>query len=82
MATFNESVWVDLDLSVSEIYDELSDAEKEEMVECLKEDGYLTNYKSDENSDFDLALSKLAGNGWKLSTEDEEIIIKISKKIP
>jgi hypothetical protein len=81
MATFNEPVWVDLDLSVSEIYDELSDTEKEEMAEILNKDGYSTKFKMDENSDFDIAISRLAGNGWKLSAEDEETIIRISKNI-
>lgn len=70
MATFTEQVYVDLDLSASEIYDEL-----------LEKDDYLTSFKVYENSDFDLALSKLVENGFKLSAEDEETIIRISKKI-
>lgn len=34
------------------------------------------------NDDFNNALLKLYNNGWKLTKEDEETIMNISKKLP
>lgn len=34
------------------------------------------------NDEFNLALQKLFNNGWKLTKEEEEYVIGLSKKIP
>ena len=63
--------------------------EKQSVVDELYEDGYCPKalegtLKDDElqyPTDFDLHVKKLFGNGWRLSKEDEETILKIANKI-
>jgi hypothetical protein len=77
----------DVDIDVDEFLSACSDSERKELIEALAEDGYikkesiLTPDKKSINPTFDDACIKLIGNSWRLSKEDEDKIIEISKKI-
>lgn len=89
---------VSVDIDIDDFLSELSNRDREYMIKSLQEEGYISDLciikddgtvepKSTKNSprpddEFEVALSKLSGNGWKLTKEEEELIIKISQKIP
>lgn len=73
------SVRVDLD----DVYSDLSESEKQELVEWLVEDGYTvtsSSTKTPTNPDFNIICDRLAKSYYRLSKEDEETIINLSKK--
>lgn len=77
-----------IDIDIDDIVYGMMDYEKQELVDELYEDGYVAKkdprYDMDENgfiNEFDEEVAKLIGNGWKLSKEDEETILKITKKL-
>lgn len=81
----DEYVDVDLDISVSEFFDELDDDEKKEMYELLIEDGI--GYGGDINQpsgraswEFDDAIVKLKKNYYALTNEEIELLVKMSKR--
>lgn len=83
---------VDVVVSMKEIVDNMS---PEEFMEALIDHDYdgfvakaydfLKKYKLENgfalDSDFDYQVSKLIGNSWRLSREDEETVMNIAKKI-
>jgi ribosomal protein S8 len=86
MPTFYQDA--EIEVSVDEFYSECSSSEKEELVDLLKDDGYLKDevitsedtetYMYDE---FNIALQKLSTNRLVLSVEEEEIIKKIASRL-
>lgn len=76
----------DLDIDPDEYLDSCSVSEKKELVELLIEDGYISKeYKIDDDKsvcpdDFDEALKKLYGKSYMLTTEEEQLILKIAKR--
>ena len=77
---------VSIDVDVEDIIWGMSKWEKQEMVDSLYDDGFIAKqlgvHPDDKvTSDFDIEISKLLGNDWRLSTEDVEIIMNICKKI-
>ena len=77
-----------IDIDIDDIVYSMMDYEKQELVDELYEDGYVAKkdprYDMNENGfsdEFDEHVAKLIGNGWKLSKEDEAIILKIANKI-
>lgn len=87
MPTFYQDVEAEVEVDVDEFYLACSSSEKEELVDLLKDDGYLKNelittesietYKDDE---FEIALRKLSTNRLVLSVEEEELIKKIASR--
>lgn len=87
MPTFYQDVEAEVEVDVDEFYLSCSSSEKEELVDLLKDDGYLKNelittesietYKDDE---FEVALRKLSTNRLVLSVEEEELIKKIASR--
>jgi hypothetical protein len=85
MPTFYQEA--EIELSVYEFYSDCSSSEIEELVDLLKDDGYLKDevitsedtdtYMYDE---FNIALQKLSANRLVLSVEEEEIIKKIASR--
>jgi replication initiation and membrane attachment protein DnaB len=69
----------EIEVDVDDFLSACSDSEIKELVQALKDDGHLD--EGEDNNDFDIALRKLAGNGWRLTKEDEETILRISNKI-
>lgn len=87
MPEFSESTYVDIDIDVDEFLEECVAHEIEEVIEWLGENGHIKNdVIIQENSNFqddifNENLNKLIGNRWKLSSEDEETILRISEKL-
>ena len=77
----------DVDIDVDEFISACSKSEIKELIDFLVDDGHikkdavLTPDKKSRNPLFDDACIKLVGNSWRLSKEDEEVIMNISKKI-
>jgi hypothetical protein len=74
-----------IEIEIEDILWDMSDYEKQELVDGLYEDGFVAN-KDIKNTDgdldeFDSAVFKLLGNGWKLAKEDEETILQIANKL-
>lgn len=78
-----------IDIDIDDIMYGLTRFEKQELADELYEDGYcpeqlknsIKDVEVQHPTDFDLAIKKLYGNGWRLSKEDEETILKITSKI-
>jgi hypothetical protein len=77
----------DVDIDVDDFLSACSDSERKELIEALVEDGYvkreslLNPDKHGAVNEFDNACAHMIGNSWRLSKEDEDKIIEISKKI-
>ena len=77
----------DVDIDVDDFLSACSDSERKELIEALVEDGYvkreslLSPDKHGAVNEFDNACTHMIGNSWRLSKEDEDKIIEISKKI-
>lgn len=74
-----------IEIEIEDILWDMSDYEKQELVDNLYDDGFVAK-KDIQNTDgdldeFDSAVSKLLGNGWKLSKEDEQTILRIANKL-
>ena len=69
----------EIEVDVDDFLSACSDSEIKELIQALKDDGYLDEGELD--NDFDIAIRKLSGNSWRLSKEDEETILKIANKI-
>ncbi len=77
----------DVDIDVDDFLSACSDSERKELIEALVEDGYIKREsllnpdKQGAVNEFDSACAHMIGNSWRLSKEDEDKIIEISKKI-
>jgi len=90
MAKFSEYVEVEaeIDVSVDDFLSECSPREIEELINAMREDGYLTpgDIVSTTNGNImDLewaeSVSKLARGRLQLTNEEEELIKKIANRI-
>lgn len=77
----------DLDIDVDDFYYEMSDSEKQEMYELLKEDGYFSSFKlADEMPasvpewEFINIISKISSNRLQLTSEEDEMLKKIASR--
>jgi len=86
--------YININVDLDEIYDEMSRYDKEEMAEWLLDDGILENHKnlnirklvrgneeSFDEEQFRNNLTKLWSNFYQLSSEDEESIKTIANKL-
>jgi hypothetical protein len=67
---------ISVDVDIDDIISELSSSDRARLFKALQEDGCISN----QNDDFNIALGKLWNNGWKLTKEEEDYIINISKR--
>lgn len=76
--------YITVDVDVDDVLWSMSRNEKQELVDELYDDGYIPKQVQKEsykrNDDFSLACEKLIGQSWRLSREEEEFIINISKR--
>jgi hypothetical protein len=77
--------YVSVQIDIDDIISDLTNREKQELVDKLYEDGftpvsYIPAIQPSLN-DFDSNVSKIVGNGWRLSQEDIDIILNISNKL-
>ena len=77
----------DLDIDVDDFYYEMSDREKQEMYELLREDGYGSSFKlSDERPasvpewEFIDTIEKISSNRLQLTNEEDEMLKKIASR--
>ena len=76
-----------IDIDIDDILYSMMSYEKQELADELYDVGYVpkqisgTLLDSDEDSDWNTAVTKLKNNQWRLSKEDEETILKITNKI-
>ena len=73
-----------IDIDIDEIMYSLSSREKQELVDELYADGYIAKKDDSEKStddEWNEQVHKLFNNKWRLSNEDEETILNITKKI-
>lgn len=78
----------DLDIEVDDFLDDCSSSEIQEVIQWLKDSDYLPQNvatseaeQSFQDAEFDGALMNLVGKRFKLTTEQEELIINLSKQI-
>ena len=72
-----------INIDIGDIYDDLDRSDKENLVEWLKEDGYLSEYeppKSALQKLFEEDIEKIKKTYLTISQEDFELINKIAKK--
>jgi hypothetical protein len=84
---------VEIEIDIDDFLSAMNSRDYDYLLKCLKEDGYvdesviikdgvltskLTLY---ENSDYYNALLKLSENKHRLSTDEEELIINLGKKL-
>lgn len=86
MPEFNEQVYVDIDVSVSDFLEECTSFEIREVIEWLRENGnsnevdIITKDSNPQDEIFNEGLKNLLDNRYLLSTEEEELIMDIAKK--
>ncbi len=83
------SMTVDADVCIyiDEFYDELGSGEKEQLVEWLKEDGYLVGRINEYDTPgtpmqdmFNENINKIKNSYYQLTNEEIELIEKLAKK--
>lgn len=76
-----------IDIDIDDILWSMSSHEKQELADELYNDGYVPKQMGGVHPDdvvtdnFDREVSKLLGNSWRLSKEDEATILKITNKL-
>ena len=86
MPTFYTDAEIDVD--VEEIYDELSYAEIDELVDILVDEGHVVRTSSAKTADsqnnsewlFSNMIGKIISNRLRLTKEEEELLQKISNR--
>ena len=75
---------INVDIDIDDMLWEMSKREKQNLVDDLYNDGYIPKpfqNKADRyTDDFSEACSKLIGQAWRLTREEEEFITNISKR--
>ena len=77
--------YINVHVDLEDVYDELSKKEKEMLVDWLEQDDVLptvavSNYKGIMNEEFNDICSRLAQSYYRMSKEDEEMVVTIMKK--
>ena len=76
--------YVSVDVDIDDVLWSMSTIEKQRLVDDLYDDGFipkaLDKTLKSRNPDFDEACQKLVGESWRLTKEEEEFIINLSKR--
>ena len=79
--------YISVDIDFEEVYQELRDREKQQLVDWLKEDGYLTKRDTEYEGQksvlqelFEDDVAKIKEAYLTISKEDFDTIIQIAKK--
>jgi hypothetical protein len=83
---------INVDVDIDDILWNMSDSERQQLVDDLYDDGFVPEQvkaisdreeliQSGGSMDFDTQVYKLIGNSWRLSREDEDLILKIANKL-
>jgi len=79
--------YISVDVDIDDVLWGMSSYEKQQLVDDLYEDGYVPKQMGGVHPDnvpsgeFDREVSKLIGNSWRLTKEDEETILRITNKL-
>ena len=85
--------YINVDIDLDDVYDDMSHYDKEQMAEWLEKDGFCTVGEDDNEDDFQIenpnimddiwteVVKKLFNGRLQLSLEEEEIITKIANKL-
>ena len=81
--------YINVDIDLEDVYNDLTTYEKSYLVDWLKEDGYIEELKTNESpssenykdDDWVETIQKLAKNRHQLTFEEEELIKEISKRL-
>jgi hypothetical protein len=79
--------YISVDVDIDDVLWGMSSYEKQKLVDELYEDGYVPKQMGGVHpddaptGDFDKEVSKLIGNSWRLTKEDEETILRITNKL-
>jgi hypothetical protein len=79
--------YISVDVDIDDVLWGMSSYEKQKLVDDLYDDGYVPKQMGGVHPDsaptgeFDREVSKLIGNSWRLSKEDEETILRITNKL-
>lgn len=76
--------FINIDIDIDDIISSMSSYDKQMMADELYEDGYIAKKDDSEKStddEWNESVNKLFNNKWRLSKEDEETILQITKKI-
>ena len=75
---------INVDIDIEDMLWEMSKREKQQLADDLYDDGYIPKPFQDTayryTDDFSDACKKLIGQAWRLTREEEEFIINISKR--
>ncbi len=75
---------VSVEVDIDDVLWGMGSRDKQELVDDLYDDGYIPKQVQKQvtkyNDDFSNACKKLIGQSWRLSREEEEFIINISKR--
>lgn len=78
----------DLDIEVDDFLDDCSESEIKKVIQWLKDSDYLPDNvanpeyeQSFQDAEYDGALMNLVGKRFKLTTEQEELIINLSNQV-
>lgn len=89
MPTFYQDVEAEVEIEIEEFVDALSNSEKQELIDYLVDENYITSQNKISTSknnitlqqqEFENALENLKQNRLRLSNEEEQLIINISNK--
>ncbi len=64
------------DIDLEDFYDELHDSDKEQLLEWLKEENFIT----DENEDVEDKFENLKNHYFRFTKEDEEVLENLFNK--
>ena len=76
-----------IDIDIDDILWSMHRTEKQQLADELYEEGFVPKQMGGVHpddtpySEFDREVSKLIGNSWRLSKEDEETILRITNKL-
>ena len=76
--------YISVDVDIDDILYGMTSRDKQKLAEELYDDGYIQKgvekKEVELNDDFSRACEKLIGQSWRLSREEEEYIINLSKR--
>lgn len=75
--------YISVDIDTDDVLWGMTSRDKQELADDLYDDGYIPKQVQkvvEPDDDFSIACKKLMGQSWRLSREEEEFIINISKR--
>lgn len=70
-----------IEIDEDDILNSMTNYEKQEMANMLYDDGVIPDKLEESDDPWDIAVKKLIGNKFKLTKEEEDIILIITNKI-